>query len=141
MNPRTRLMTLALGAVALTGCGTAAANRDLPAAPSEKASTTVSTPTATTQGAALFHDDFADDRNGWGVVDDPVGGTTSYAGGDYVWRFTGSVSHWIPAKLGDQYDRGELTMRDVAVKADLTILSGGGVAGVGCRETKDTDAD
>jgi hypothetical protein len=141
MNARTGLMTLALGAAALTGCGTAAANRDLPAAATANAATVNTPPAAATKGAVLFHDDFADDRNGWGLVNDPVAGTASYADGDYVWKFTGSMSHWIPAKLGDQYDRGELTMRDVAVKADLTIVSGGGVAGVSCRETKDTDAE
>jgi hypothetical protein len=135
-------MTLALGALTFTGCGTAAANRDAPTAANVKASTSASTRApAAGQGDVLFHDDFADDRNGWGIVDDPVGGKTSYAGGDYVWNFTGSMAHVNPAKLGDQYDRGELKMRDVAVTADLTIVSGGGVAGVGCRETRDTDAD
>ena len=141
MNGRRRLMTLAVGAVALAGCGTATANRDVPTAANVKASTSASTlAPAASQGAVLFHDDFADDRNGWGIVDDPVGGKTSYARGDYVWNFTGTMGHVIPSKLGDQYDRGELTMRDVAVRADLTIVSGGGVAGVSCRETKDTDA-
>jgi hypothetical protein len=142
MNTGTRLTMLALAGVAIAGCGTAAANRDLTTAESAKASPTVSTPAAAaTTGTVLFHDDFADDRNGWGIVDDPVGGKASYAGGDYVWNFTGSAAHVNPEKLGQQYERGELKMRDVAVKADLTIVSGDGVAGVDCRETKDTDAE
>ena len=137
---RTWLVAAAVGALSLTSCGTATANRD---APQGVASTsTQATPSAVAgQGTILFQDHFDDDRNKWGIIDDPVGGTTSYAAGDYVWKFKGSIAHWVPEVLGQKYDRAELHMRDVAVLADLTITSGGGVAGVGCRVNKDTDAD
>ncbi|MBA3802891.1 MAG: hypothetical protein H0X22_08300 [Acidimicrobiia bacterium] len=92
-------------------------------------------------GDALFNDSFDDDRNGWGVIDDPQFGSTAFADGDQVWDFRGSVAHQLPAVLGDQYDRGELDMRDVVVRAEATILAGGGVIGVFCRETPDTDAE
>ncbi len=90
---------------------------------------------------ALFEDSFADDRNGWGVVDDPQYGTAAFEDGDYVWEFRGSVAHWVPAVLGEQYDRDELDMRDVIVRTEATILTGDGVIGVFCRETPDTDAE
>jgi hypothetical protein len=90
---------------------------------------------------ALFDEPFDDDRNGWGVIDHPDYGTTSYADGDYVWNFTGSIGHLIAGVLGAQYDNDELDMHDVVVRADATIVSGGGVIGVFCREVPDTDAD
>ena len=40
-----------------------------------------------------------------------------------------------------QYDEGTLDMRNVVVKADATVDAGGGVVGIFCRETPDTDAD
>jgi hypothetical protein len=92
-------------------------------------------------GDVLFSDDLADDSNKWGVVDDPQFGTAKFIGGDYVWDFRGSLAHWLPGVLGDKYDAGELEMRDVVVNAELTINSGGGVAGVFCRESPDTDAE
>lgn len=142
MRARTWITTLALGTLGLTGCGTAAANRDasMPAIATPSPSATAQA-AAATDGKVLFKDDFTDDRNGWGVVDDPVGGRASYAGGDYVWNFTGSFAHVLPETLGKQYDRGELKMRDVTVTADVTVVSGDGVVGVGCRETPDTDAN
>jgi hypothetical protein len=93
------------------------------------------------QRKVLFDETFNDDRNGWGIVDDPEYGSTAYEDGDYVWDFRGSVAHWLPAALGDEYDRGELEMADVIVKAEVTVVSGGGVVGVFCRENPDTDAD
>jgi hypothetical protein len=92
-------------------------------------------------GEVLFEDGFDDDRNGWGVIDDPEFGSTAYEAGGYVWVFSGRVAHWIPGVLGEQYDRGELEMRDVIVRAEATIDKGDGVVGVACRETPDTDAD
>lgn len=110
----------------------------------DKASSTSATPDVTavsTAGAELFADDFVDDANLWGIVDDPQFGSANFADGDYVWDFRGSIAHWLPAVLGDQYDAGTLEMLDVQVSAELTIVSGGGVAGVFCRETPDSDAD
>ncbi len=97
--------------------------------------------TTEAESTVLFEDSFDDDSNGWGVVDDPEYGTADFEGGDYVWEFRGSSAHWLPAVLGEQYDRDELDMQDVVVTAELTIVSGGGVAGVFCRETPDTDAE
>jgi hypothetical protein len=136
------LLVSALGAA---GCGgddessdaTTAATTSSTAA-SATASTTV---VRSATDSALFEDPFDDDRNGWGVVDDPHYGTAVFTDGDYVWQFRGSVAHWLPAALGEQYDRGELDMLDVVVRADATIVAGGGVVGVFCRETPDTDAE
>ena len=107
-------------------------------------STSVPATTAGSDGSAaevLFEDPFDDDRNEWGVVEDPQYGSAAFDDGDYVWEFRGSVAHWLPAVLGGQFDRGELDMRDVVVHAELTILDGDGVAGVFCRENPDTDAE
>jgi hypothetical protein len=89
----------------------------------------------------LFDEPFDDDRNGWGIIDHPDYGGTSYDGGDYVWNLTGSSGHLIAEILGVQYDNDELDMLDVTVRAELTIDSGNGVAGVFCREVPDTDAE
>ena len=48
--------------------------------------------------------------------------------------------HWLPAVLGEQYERGELDMLDVTVRAEATIDAGDGVIGLFCRETPDIDA-
>jgi hypothetical protein len=141
MKTRTWLAALAVGVLGLTGCGTSTANREAPRTSTDPVASTTAPTASPTDANLLFLDTFDDDRNRWGVLDDPVGGTTSFAGGDYVWKFKGSVAHWLPEVLGEQYDHGELKMRDVAVRADLTIGSGGGVAGVACRENRDTDAD
>jgi hypothetical protein len=89
----------------------------------------------------LFEDAFDDDRNGWGVVDHPDFGTATFENGDYAWAFTGSVAHWLPAVLGEQYDRDELDMLDVTVRAEATVHAGDGVIGVFCRENPDDDAE
>jgi hypothetical protein len=144
---------LLVGALGAAGCGDDNDNENAEAgggttpAASTPAPTTVATVPETVAepdsqpGEALFTDSFDDDRNGWGVIDDPQYGSAGFAAGDYVWEFTGSVAHQLPAVLGEQYDRGELDMRDVVVRADATILAGDGVIGVFCRETPDTDAE
>ena len=105
-----------------------------PAAPSTSVATAV-------VDSVLFTDDLVDDRHMWGEVDDPEYGTAKFVDGDYVWEFRGSNAHWLPGVLIDQYDAGDLRIPDAAVTADLTIHSGGGVAGVFCREAVDTDAE
>jgi len=104
---------------------------------------TVAEATAAGSGptAAIFEDPFDDDRNGWGILEDSEFGSATYEDGDYVWDFSGSLAHWIPEVLGAQYDRGELDMLDVIVRTEATILTGGGVIGVFCRETPDADAE
>jgi hypothetical protein len=89
----------------------------------------------------LFEDAFDDDRNGWGIIDHPEFGSTSFADGDYVWTLKGSSGHLLPAVLGEQYDHGELEMLDVTVRAGATIDAGDGVIGLFCREGPDTDAE
>ncbi len=129
---------LLVGAVIATGCGSeqdsGPTGEDRGGVPSEGDAF----PAA---GETLFEDSFDDDRNNWGVVDDPDFGSAVYANGDYVWEFRGRVAHWIAGELGDQYDRGELAMLDVVVRAEATIVEGGGVIGVSCRETPDTNAE
>jgi hypothetical protein len=97
--------------------------------------------TSEPQRDVLFEDTFDDDRNGWGVVDHPDFGTTTFEDGDYVWAFRGSIGHWLPAVLGELYDRDELDMLDVTVRAEATVLAGEGVIGVFCRENPDDDAE
>jgi hypothetical protein len=97
-------------------------------------------PTASDE-TVLFDEPFDDDRNGWGIIDHPDYGGTSYDNGDYVWNLTGSSGHLIAEVLGVQYDNDELDMLDVTIRAELTIDSGNGVAGVFCREVPDSDAD
>ena len=83
----------------------------------------------------VFTDEFIDDRNGWGIIEPGEFGSVSYSGGDYVWDFRGSVAHWLPAKLADQFDRGEFDMDEVVIETSFTIVDGTGVAGVFCGET------
>ncbi|HEX2360449.1 MAG TPA: hypothetical protein VHI11_00100 [Jiangellaceae bacterium] len=138
MNGRTAGAGFLAGVVCLGVAGCSDASSD--AAPSS-ATGVMESPPPITAGEVLFEDSFDDDRNGWGVVDDPEYGTTVFDGGDYVWAFKGSVSHWLPEVLGTQYDNGELDMLDVVVRSEATIVEGDGVAGVFCRENPDTDAE
>lgn len=96
---------------------------------------------STAAGEVVFEDSFDDDRNGWGVVDDPQFGSATFEDGDYVWAFRGRVAHFLPEVLGEQYDRNELDMLDVVVRSEATIVDGDGVIGVFCRETPDDDAE
>ena len=153
MSARGFVLPILVGVIGATSCGSdepRAASTTAPATtapvttvPVTTAPVTTAPVTVETTGSAsvLFDDSFDDDANGWGIVDDPDYGSTAYSGGDYVWDFRGSVAHWLPAVLGEQYDRGELEMRDVSVHAEVTIDDGGGVVGVFCRETADTDAE
>ena len=91
----------------------------------------------------VLHDDFDDDRNEWGIVDNEFG-TASYEAGEYVWNTTGSNIHWVAGALIPEDEGGSYggpTLTDVTVSAELSIMSGQGVAGVFCREQADTDAD
>jgi hypothetical protein len=141
------ITALLVGSLSATGCGDD--KKDSTAGPTAQPVSTSATATSTTTGSittsevggSTFQDSFDDDRNKWGVVDDSEFGTIAYQGGDYVWVFRGSVAHWIPEVLGKQFDQGTIEMRNVVVKADATVDAGGGVVGVFCRETPDTDAD
>ena len=153
MGARNWAGPLLIGAVIVAGCG----DDDNDSSSEDSAVvTTLTTPTTTAPtastapqtdpsspptAAVLFEEPFDDDRNGWGVVDDPEYGSTAYESGDYVWEFTGTVGHLLPKVLGDQYDRGELDMADVVVRAEATVVAGGGVIGVFCREETDVDAE
>ena len=136
---------IVIGAVLVSGCGSGTSTGDsrpagtVPATAAPTAGTAASDQTSAT--GVLFEDPFDDDRNGWGVIDHPDFGSALFDGGDYVWNFRGSLGHLLPAVLGEQYDRGELEMADVVVHADATVLRGGGVIGVFCRETPDDDAE
>ncbi|MEQ1874989.1 MAG: hypothetical protein ABL953_14850, partial [Ilumatobacteraceae bacterium] len=148
MNKRTRnqlavIIVLVASAIS-AGCSDDDKDDTKTSATTAATATTTAAPVVdavSTAGAELFADDFIDDANGWGVVDDPQFGTANFADGDYVWEFRGSIAHWLPAVLLDQYDAGTLDMLDVQVSAELTIVSGDGVVGVFCRENPDTDAD
>ena len=146
MRTANMVAALLVGSLSVTGCGddnedsSAGTTAGTAAAP-VATSAAVSSTSAALNASATFQDSFDDDRNKWGVIEASEFGTTAYEGGDYVWAFKGSVAHWIPEVLGMQYDEGKLEMRNVVVKADATIDAGGGVVGIFCRETPDTDAD
>ena len=130
---------VAVLAAGLAGCGGAtSANSASPAAASPTPSASPGVPEA---GTVILQDPFDDDTNGWGVVDDPAFGTAAYEGGAYVWRTTGRVASLVPASLGERFDAGSLSMSDIVMSADVTIIKGDGVVGLQCRNSPDTDAD
>ena len=51
------------------------------------AASTADTAGTSAGGTVLFSDDFTDDTNRWGVVDDPEFGSATFDDGDYVWAF------------------------------------------------------
>ena len=149
------IVTIIAAAISM-GCGDDEQSRTTATAPVSKATPTASPQPTTVApatdpptsampppagGELLFSDELADDTNRWGVVDDAQFGTATFEGGDYVWDFRGSIAHWLPGVLIEQYDAGELDMLNVQVSAELSIVSGGGVAGVFCRENPDSDAE
>ena len=148
---RTRTACLVLLVVGAAGCG--ADDESAPETTAAQATTIDDASAATTAvmiapatapvsiSEPVFTDDFVDDRNGWGIIAPGEFGSVSYSGGDYVWDFRGSIAHWIPAVLGDQFDRGQLDMDEVVIDANFTIVDGTGVAGVFCGERPDRDAD
>ena len=152
MGARNWAGPLLIGTVIVAGCGDTndSSTADSPVV-TTRTSPTTTAPTASAappteagdppSAAVLFQDPFDDDHNGWGVIDDPHYGSTSYEDGDYVWEFTGSSAHVLPQVLGEQYDRGDLDMADVVVRAEVTVVAGGGVIGVFCREETDVDAE
>lgn len=135
---------VAVLAVGAAGCG-GATSAD-PSSPSTSSPSTTSpvssAPTSfPAAGTVILQDPFDDDTNGWGVLDDPQFGTAGYQGGAYVWNTTGRVVSLVPEPLAERYDAGTLSMSDVVMSADVTITKGGGVVGLQCRNSPDTDAD
>lgn len=128
------LVAIAVITAGLAGCGNGgpdvAASSPGPVAP----------PRLPDAGAVLLDEPFDDDSNGWGVLHDPKYGSADYAEGHYVWKATGHVVSLVPAILGEQFDAGRLSMSDVVMDADVTIDDGGGVVGLQCRNSPDTDA-
>ncbi len=153
MSTRILIPAALVTALVVTGCGSRPSPATNPTTAPPAATTKVAAGPATTvapvttvvptaqPGDVLFEDAFEDDRNGWGIVDHPQYGSTEYVDGDYLWAFRGRVAHWLPGVLGAKYDSGQLQMLDVVVEAQATVNAGGGVVGVFCRETPDTDAD
>ncbi|MGH8969722.1 MAG: hypothetical protein ACRDV1_07205 [Actinomycetes bacterium] len=74
---------------------------------------------------------------------DTAEATTKFDGKDFVWesKVENLRPHLIAGTLGEAYDRGELKMRDVVVRAGGTLDRGVAAMGVTCREVPDTDAD
>lgn len=126
------LLTLAVGAA---GCG------GTESASSSSTASGANEKPFPEAGQVLFEESFDDDGNKWGAIDDPQFGTARISGGDFVWQLRGRIAHQLPEVLGQQYDRGELKMRDVVLRAEATVEKGTGVAGLSCRETPDSDAD
>ncbi len=93
-------------------------------------------------GEVLFADTFEDDRNRWGEIEDGEFGTIRMTEGDQRWiDATGRVLVWGPGTLIDQVEAGTVDLTNVTVRAELTVVDGGGVFGVACRVGPDDDAD
>jgi hypothetical protein len=137
MNIRATSLAATVGIVGLlgvlAGCGESASSD-----PEPQASASPSLPPA---GEVILQDPFDDDTNGWGVIHHPEFGDADYENGTYVWRTTGRVVSINPEKLAVPFDAGDLPMSDVLVSADVTIAKGGGVVGLQCRSSADTDSD
>ena len=134
-----RTMTGALGAVSaallvVAGCSSSSisdadASRPTGAPPSP--------------GQRLFADTFGDDHNLW-TLPENENGRTEMEGGDLVWEAKQAADlrpHLLAAPIADAFDRDELRMRDVVVRAAFTTVRGSGAMGVFCREVRDTDSD
>jgi len=94
-------------------------------------------------GQRLFADTFDDDHNLW-TLPENENGRTEMEGGDLVWEAKQAADlrpHLLAAPIADAFDRGELRMRDVVVRAAFTTVRGSGAMGVFCREVRDTDSD
>lgn len=94
-------------------------------------------------GQRLFADTFDDDHNQW-TLPENENGRSSVEGSDLVWdakRPADLRPHVLAAPIGEAFDRGELRMRDVVVRAAFTTVRGSGAMGVFCREVRDTDSD
>jgi hypothetical protein len=134
-----RSMIGALGAMSTAlllaaGCSSSSASRADAPAP------TASPPSA---GQRLFADTFDDDHNLW-TLPESENGRTEMVGGDLVWEAKRAADlrpHLLAAPIADAFDRGELRMRDVVVRATFTTVRGSGAMGVFCREVRDTDSD
>ncbi|MBA3340069.1 MAG: hypothetical protein H0T54_10075, partial [Geodermatophilaceae bacterium] len=97
---------------------------------------------APTAGEVLFSDPLDDDQNGW-AQGETEAARFSYEDGDFIWesKQENLRPHLLATTVGEAYDAGELDLRDVVVRADVTPVQGAAVAGVYCRETPDTDAE
>ena len=134
-----RSMTGALGAMSIAlllvaGCSSSSASKAAAPGP------TGSPPAA---GQRLFADTFDDDHNLW-TLPENENGRTEMVGGDLVWEAKRAADlrpHVLAAPIADAFDRGELRMRDVVVRAAFTTVRGSGAMGVFCREVRDTDSD
>ena len=85
MNIRThRQVPLAVALGLVAAISVACSNDDDSSTVKSSTPVTAVTPT----GEVLLTDDFVDDANRWGVVDDPEFGSARFVGGDYVWAPT-----------------------------------------------------
>ena len=122
-----------LSLTALAGCsGDADASAD----------SVANAPAAPEAGKTLLADTFADDHNGWALPENEMGRTV-VENGDFVWtsKQPNLRPHLLAQPLIEQFDRGDLHMRNVVVDATFTPDRGRGAMGVFCREVRDTDAD
>jgi hypothetical protein len=94
-------------------------------------------------GQTLFADTFDDDHNQW-TLPENENARSAIEGGDLVWEAKRPADlrpHVLAAPIGEAFDRGELRMRDVVVRARFTTVRGTGAMGLFCREVRDTDSD
>ena len=134
-----RSMTKALGATSaalllVAGCSSSGVSE------ADASQPTGAPPSA---GQRLFADTFDDDSNQW-TLPENENARSAIEGGDLVWETKRSADlrpHVLAGPIGAAFDRGELRMRDVVVRASFTTVRGSGALGVFCREVRDTDSD
>jgi hypothetical protein len=148
---RVTLAILALTLGGLTGCSDDGADSDASdgdtAGVDTPPSSAASTPDTSSSAAAAdvlssFSDSFDDDHNGWALPPSELG-TTTIAGGDFVWDDAAFElrPHVLASIVAEAFDAGRLEMTDVQVTASVTAERGAPAVGVFCREVPDTDAD
>ena len=143
---RTPMAMILIGALVTAGCGND--TRSESAQTTARAASTTGSPAeavtteAPSDGIPLFVDTFTDDSNLWGEVENGEFGTIDIVDGDQRWiDATGRVIVWGPGAIIDPVEAGELDLADVTIRAAVTLVSGTGVIGVGCRVVPDTDSE
>jgi hypothetical protein len=148
---RKRAALAGAGLLFLTGAAGCAADQsaanddpagvDTAPAPTEEV-TESAAPSAEPDVVTSFSDTFDDDANLWALPPGPQG-TTTVAGGDFVWESKQPMlrPHVLAGSLIEAFDAGRVEMTDVRVTATVTPQRGAPAFGLFCREVPDTDAD
>lgn len=149
LNPWRVVLTPTIAFLALTACSDgeqtvtgSVASSEAASGSSDAASDASKSSAAPTTGELLYDDPLEDDRFAWDWPHNDEFGSATFENGDAVWRSTGRIVLQWNGELEDKLFRTRPTdLRDVVLRAEATIEKGGGVVGIACRVTPDTDAD